>query len=319
MSPPTSLLPLALITTLLLIGGCTEAEGPQALGTLERDRVTLSATAAEVIVAQPIAEGSPVRAGDLLVQLDGTLQKGLVAKINADIARQLALLEQLRNGPRREEIAAAAARVDTARAALHESEQDLTRSQELLARGHGTEAERDTLQSRHDANAARLRDTEAQLQLLRAGTRAEEIAQADAQLQALQAQLRIEQQNLRNLSVVATRNGILDSLPWQEGERVAIGEPVAIILADEPPYALVYLPESARTTLAVGSTLQVQVDGQEAPFTGTVRWIAREAAFTPYYALNSAERSRLVWQAEVQLPAEAADLPNGLPAQVLLP
>jgi HlyD family secretion protein len=63
----------------------------------------------------------------------------------------------------------------------------------------------------------------------------------------------------------------------------------------------------------------VHVDGAEESFTGRVRWIAQEPAFTPYYALNSSERSRLVYLAEVQLPDTAANLPAGLPVQVELP
>ena len=67
-------------------------------------------------------------------------------------------------------------------------------------------------------------------------------------------------------------------------------------------------------------TLTVHVDGLDVPISGHVRWISAEPAFTPYYALNQEERARLMYLAEVQLPAEsAASLPAGLPAQVALP
>jgi HlyD family secretion protein len=68
-----------------------------------------------------------------------------------------------------------------------------------------------------------------------------------------------------------------------------------------------------------GTELTVYVDGVQDSFKGRVRWIAHEPAFTPYYALNSSERSRLVYLAEVQLPDSAANLPAGLPVQVELP
>ncbi|MCG6861312.1 MAG: hypothetical protein LJE70_08555 [Chromatiaceae bacterium] len=46
-----------------------DTDRPLALGTLERDRVALTATVAELIVDLPVAEGSPVTKGTLLIQL----------------------------------------------------------------------------------------------------------------------------------------------------------------------------------------------------------------------------------------------------------
>ena len=45
----------------LLLSACLGNEPPQALGTLERDRVVLKATAAEIIVALPRTEGDDVQ------------------------------------------------------------------------------------------------------------------------------------------------------------------------------------------------------------------------------------------------------------------
>jgi HlyD family secretion protein len=316
----TSLTSLLLfpITGLLLVA-CTEEVPRLALGTLEQDRITLSATAGEIIVAEPVSEGATVQVGDLLVQLDDTLQRAAISRLEAEITAHQALIEKLQNGPRPQEIAAAAARVDSAAAVLQENEQDLTRIRQIVERNLGAQAELDSATARRDTNAARLRDARAQLALLQAGTRAEEINQASAQLAAMQASLAAEQHKLRNLSVLATRAGKLDSLPWHVGERVTAGAQLAIILADGPPYARVYIPEPSRAAITVGTTLPVFVDGIETAFTGTVRWIALEPAFTPYYALNSSERSRLVYMAEIQLPDSATDLPAGLPAQAQLP
>ncbi len=63
----------------------------------------------------------------------------------------------------------------------------------------------------------------------------------------------------------------------------------------------------------------MHVDGLDKPINGKLRWIAHEPVFTPYYALNQQERSRLMYLAEVQLPDSAGSLPNGIPAQVVLP
>jgi HlyD family secretion protein len=50
-----------------------------------------------------------------------------------------------------------------------------------------------------------------------------------------------------------------------------------------------------------------------------VRFIASDAEFTPYYSLTAADRSKLSFVAEVVFDeGEAAALPSGVPAEVLL-
>ena len=61
--------------------------------------------------------------------------------------------------------------------------------------------------------------------------------------------------------------------------------------------------------------VRVVVDGVTEPLTGRLRWISKEPAFTPYYALNEQDRARLVYLAEIDLPDGAQDLPSGLPLQ----
>jgi len=145
------------------------------------------------------------------------------------------------------------------------------------------------------------------------------LLEAEALLDAALATLASEKKKLADLTVLATRDGILDNLPWNLGERVTTGSPLAIVLAGKAPFARVYVPEPYRVKVKVGDELVVHVDGLEKPLTGQVRWIATEPAFTPYYALNQEERSRLMYLAEVQLPDSEAHLPNGVPAQVELP
>ena len=155
--------------------------------------------------------------------------------------------------------------------------------------------------------------------ILTNGTREEDLRAAEAGLNAVIAILASEKKKLADLTIHATRDGILDNLPWNLGERVTTGSPLAIVLAGKAPFARVYVPEPYRVKLKVGDQLRVHVDGLAKPIVGNLRWIASEPAFTPYFALNQEERSRLMYLAEVQLPESEAHLPNGIPAQVELP
>ncbi|NCF20856.1 MAG: HlyD family efflux transporter periplasmic adaptor subunit [Haliea sp.] len=306
-----------IVFTLFLLAGCADDRGDEALGTLERDRIVLKATADEIVVSEPIPEGTMVAAGTLLVQLDDSRQKALVAKAEAEVARAAARLEELRNGARPEEIAAASARVNGARAEVVEAEASYVRARQLLKQKLASQASLDRALANRDAAEAKLESAQEELLRLTNGTRQEQLDQGAAALQAAEAQLALEQHRLSELSVVATRDAYLDSLPWHVGERVTMGATLAVLLANDRPYARVYVPEPWRARLHVGDRRQVRVDGVDQPLVGVLRWIATNPAFTPYYALNASDRARLVYMAEFDLE-EGEQLPTGVPAQVML-
>jgi len=301
------------------LAACSDSSDHLALGTLERDRIAHTATASEVVVELPVSPGSQVTKGTLLVKLDSTLQQSEVDKASAEVALAQANLEKLRNGAREEEVAAAAARVAGARASLVESRANHIRILNLIKQKLVSQSELDRARAMRDADQAVLQNAQEALLLLTNGTREEDLRAAEAALNAAKAMLAIQRKRLADLTITATRDGILDNLPWNLGERVTIGSPLAIVLAGKAPHARIYVPEPYRIKLRVGDPLVVHVDGLDQPITGHLSWIATEPAFTPYYALNQEERARLMYLAEVMLPESEAELPNGVPAQVELP
>lgn len=309
---------LLTLATLILVA-CSEPEPPMALGTLERDRLSLRATAAQIIRQQPQREGSTVQAGQLLVHLDDTQQQLRVQALQAEVEAARQQLQRLQNGSRAEEIAAAQARIRAVEAALDEQQRNVERLRVVAERDFAARADLETSEARRDQQQALLEEAREQLRLLQNGSRSEDIAAAQATVEATEAQLAREQELLQELSIVAPRDGLLEQLPWEVGERVMPGTVVAVMLTDSAPFARVYIPEPWRLQINIGSTLPVYIDGMEQPLQGTVRWIASDPAFTPYYALNREERSRLMYLAEIQLPDSASDLPAGLPAQAGLP
>ncbi len=196
---------------------------------------------------------------------------------------------------------------------------NIRRNQDLIKGDAVSQARLDLALATRDAASASLRSAEEQLRELINGTREEDLRMAESELNAAKAVLASEEKFLSDLTIVASRDGVLDNLPWNLGERVTIGSPVAVLLAGESPYARVYVPEPYRLQIQEGDVLKVRVDGLSETMEGAVRWISSEPAFTPYYALNQEDRSHLMYLAEVQLPALAADLPNGVPAQVEMP
>lgn len=309
----------SLLLLIPLIFGCKPSSDAQALGTLERDRVTFSATSNEIIRELPVKEGSKVSVGDVLVRLDTTRQDAVVAQAIAQQSKAQAYLTKLTNGERPEDIAVAQAKVTLANAKLTEANKNYRRKSELVAKKLISQSERDSALAVRDSARAELDSAKEEFAKLTAGTRVEDIEQAKAEYAAAEANAKVQQQILAELTIISTRDGILDNLPYNLGERVSTGSIVAIVQASSAPYARVYVPEPYRVKFTQGKSVTVHVDGIEQPYQGTVRWVANEPSFTPYYALTESERARLMYLAEVDLAEDAQNLPSGIPTQVDLP
>lgn len=306
---------LVLAMGLVLLPGCRH-DAPQALGTLEFDRVTLPAPVAERIVSIDVREGQRVEAGAKLLTLERTRTGAQAQAALAEVQRQREVLAELQAGPRSEDIAQARANLNAAQAQARDASAYYARLQPLGRRQLVAAAEVDRARAAAGNAQAQVRAAQAALAELEHGTRREQIAQGEAALQAAQAQAEAEQATLQKLDLVAPRAGRVDSIPYKLGDQAPVGAPLVVMLVGGAPYARVYVPEPIRTGVAVGQRARVFVDGRDAALAGTVRMIRSEPSFTPYYALAGEDAARLSYLAEIQLDKDAAALPAGVPLRV---
>ena len=304
----------------LVLAGCSAEDGElRFVGTLERDRIEIVAERDEPIVAVEVREGDRVRSGQVLLRQATEVASARAAQSEAAVVEARQRLAELERGERPEVRAEARARVAAARAALDRDERELTRARELVAQRLVSASRVDEASAARDTSAARLKEAQAQLLALERGTRVEQLEQAKAALAAAEAARAELNVTDARLVVRATRDGVIDALPYELGERPPRGAPVAILLASSAPYARTYVPEAARAGTRPGMQARVFVDGVEKPLHGVVRFVATEATFTPYYALTQRDRGRLAFLAEVEVDDPAArDLPAGIPLEVEL-
>jgi len=308
---------VGILLTALFVTGCHRDLPTQALGVLEWDRIELVATAAEPIVAVAVSEGQRVEQGALVLQIDDRKAVAELERLQGALGESGARLAELVRGPRQEEIDQARAVVVGTESVLWEAQVSRQRSQSLVGRKLASQAELDRADTqlqtaRSDRDAARQA-----LDRLLNGTTREELDQARARVEQNRAALARQQLLVDELAVRASRAGRIDSLPYKLGERPPVGAAVAVVLAGPAPFARVYVPEPARVRVAPGQEFTVTVDGWPDAFTGRVRKVSSDAAFTPYFALSERDRARLSYVAELWLQGEAAlDLPAGVPVQV---
>lgn len=301
------------------LAACSGSDEGQILGTLERDRLELIAESNEPIVAVEVREGAEVQVGTVLLRQElGAMQARLDQAIAARRVAERRLAE-LTKGPRSQEIAEARAAAEAAQSSFNTEGREYERVRDLVERKLLSQSLLDQARARRDMASGTSKQATARLNLLLEGTRIEEVEQADASLKQAQAALVELQTSAARYVVAAPRAGRIEALPYKLGERPTAGRPVVVMLADGIPYARVHVPEPVRAQFKAGTQVQVRIDGRDQPFTGVVRFVSAEAAFTPYYALTQEDRSRLSYLAEIDLPEDAArDIPSGIPVQVSL-
>jgi HlyD family secretion protein len=301
------------------LSGCDRsADEMRAVGQLESDRVELRAEVAEPILSKRVAEGQAVSRGTALIEQD-------VARINASIAEAKAALEQSRaredeliRGPRKEEIVAAQASVAGAEKDLDFRKAQFERAKELFERHLASAELRDQATAALDAATSNLDLQRARLTELLNGTTIEELRQVEQAVLQFEARLDALNVDLERHTISAPVDGLVDSILFEPGERPVPGQPVVIMLTGTQPYARVYVSEQLRARVHAGTAARIFVDGIDKPFAGRVRWIASEAAFTPYFALTEHDRGRLTYFAKVDIENTGERLPDGVPVEAEL-
>lgn len=296
-----------------LLTGCDDPP-PALMGTLEWDRVTVRAEAAEPVLDWAVIEGQNVAANAVLLHQDPRRQQARLSAAEANLQQAEARLRELANGARVEEVEAARAELSRARAAQQDAEREDQRISRLADQGVVSAAARDQARARRDQRRAETAAAAAHLKALTRGTRPEQIEQAAAAVAAAAAAVDGERLTLDRLTVRAPVAGRIDALPFKPGDHPATGATLASLLVGSAPYARVFVPTAQRLSLAVGTTMTVTL-GEDGPhYTGIVEHLGREPVFTPYYALSGDDASRMVYRAEIRLQGDGvAELPAGLP------
>jgi HlyD family secretion protein len=314
------------ITRLLAIcfivscAGCMEnGDNPAALGTLERDRIELTGEPSEAIIRIQVREGDRVEAGAILVQQDTSRADVALEKAEADKAVALSRIMVAEAGPRQQQISGARARLEVTKSALNTIRIELNRTLSLIERKLASQNQVDLLQGKYNESLARVNESKANLDELLEGTRSEEIDQARSGHVAAVAVVRNLMISRNRATTLAPLPGIIEALPFEVGERPMQGATVVALLATGRIYARVHVSEPLKAQLAIGDPAYIHLDSRNDNLEGQIRWISTSASFTPYFALNQHDRSRLSYLAEIDLNDNDMKLPVGVPVEVTFP
>jgi len=308
---------LSLVAGVLALAACESSDNENRIvGELASDRIELTAEVAEPITEILVAEGEAVSAGQVLMRQDASRADARLAEADAALGQAQARLDELVRGPRSEQISAARANVEGAKDELAFRRSDYARVQELFDKKLASDDLLDRAKAAQDAAQSNDKLRRAQLQELLTGTTVEELAQAENAVKQAAARRDLVSVDVARHDITAPVDGLVDSRLFELGERPTPGQPTLIMLPGEQPHARVYVPEHLRVRVGVGMPVVIFVDGLENGIDGRIRWVASEAAFTPYYALTERDRGHLTYLAKIDIDEERERLPDGVPVEV---
>lgn len=302
---------------LLLLAACGEPEPASWSGYVEAEYTRLSSPVAGRLLTLETARGRTVAAGARLFVLDTEPERLAVDEARARLARNEAQAADLDKGRRADELAVVLAQERAATAAWRQAQDELLRQTRLAQEGFASGANLEALQSRRDAEAARLDEVRAQLKVARLAARDDARRAAGADIAAARAQLAQSDWKVAQKTVTAPQAAQVDDTYYQPGEWVPAGSPVVSLLSPAAVKLRFFVPQADLPRLLPGTRLRVQCDGCAAPLMARVSYVAHQAEYTPPVLYSRENRAKLVFLVEA-VPEKPAQLLPGQPVDLSL-
>ena len=106
---------------------------------------------------------------------------------------------------------------------------------------------------------------------------------------------------------------------YRQGEWVAAGNPVVILLPPANIKVRFFVPQAMLPQIKTGEMAKVSFDGGKHAYVATINYISTQNEFTPPVIYNRENRAKLVYMVEAKFSAaDAADLRPGQPVDVEL-
>jgi len=306
-----------LMLVMTAAGGCTDAAGGPLQGYVEGEFVFVASPGAGELEKLHVQRGGAVKPGDPLFALENTVERTAVERQEGLLARSELLLADERKGQRPSEIASLEAQLEQARAARQLSEIEFQRIEKLAPTGAASLNSLDRARASLQQDTQRVAQLEADLRTAKLGAREDRVAASEADVRTLKAQLERARWDLEQKQQAATAAGRVFDTLYREGEWVAAGMPVVVLLPPENVKVRTFVPEQQVGSVKVGATATVEVDGVATPLQGKVTFVSPRAEYTPPVVFSRESRAKLVFLVEIRFAPEiAATLHPGQPVDV---
>ena len=314
-----SSLNLCLLAAGLFLAGCSGNADHEFQGYVEGEYVYIASPLGGALTNLAVARGDSVTNGQRLFELERGSEAAARAQAQKNLAQAQSQLDDLMKGKRPSEIASLEAQLQQAKANLKLADAEFARRAQLGGASVISVEELDQARAQRDANQAQVDQLAADLETARLGGREDAVRAAQATVEAQQAALDQAQWSFDQKQQFAPANAQVHDTLYRQGEWVAAGNPVVVLLPPENLKVRFFVPQEALPKIKIGDAVSVSFDGAAKNYSATVNYISTQAEFTPPVIYNRENRAKLVFMIEAKfLPADAADVRPGQPVDVEL-
>jgi HlyD family secretion protein len=302
-----------------LLAGCSPNSTGNFQGYIEGEFVYVAAPLGGALTNLAVARGGSVTNGQLLFDLERGSEADTVRQAEKNLAQARSQLDDLTKGQRPTEIASLEAQLDRAKANLKLSGDQFTRREKLGGDDVISKEELDQARAQRDADQAQVKQLAADLETARLGGREDAIRAAQEAVASQKAALDKAKWSFDQKQQFAPTSAFVQDTLYRQGEWVAAGNPVVVLLPPANLKVRFFVPETLLAKIKTGHAVEVLFDGAAKKYSATVNYISTQAEFTPPVLYNRENRAKLVYMIEASFSAaDAADLRPGQPVDVKL-
>jgi HlyD family secretion protein len=312
-------------------------------GIVDGNEVIVSPQIMGRIIKLTVDEGSEVKKGDLLAELDPRELQASLAAAKANVASLQAQVNEANHNytltddstgaslkQAEATLTSTRAQLEQARANLWRDQTDFDRTQKLFDSGVASAQDRDHAEAAlkaSEANVKSLEDSvsaqEAALALARANrkqvdVRGAEIATTLAQLEQARAAAAETETQLGYTEIYAPIDGVVSVRVAKQGEVVSQGSPIVIVVDVDHLWVRADVEESYIDSLRFGQTLHVRLPSGDV-LQGQVFFKGVENDFATQRDVSRTKRDVKTFAIKVSVPNPDRRLFTGMTATVLLP
>lgn len=275
-------------------------------GTIEGTDVNIGVEVSGKISVVHVDEGSRVKPGDTLLEVDDTEYQIQLRQALANLASFESAYRLAAEGSRKEDVV-------QAEAAFRTSETDFSRMKALLA-------EHSVTQKSYDDAYARFVAADQTYRKLKTGLRPVEIEGTRVRRDQAEAQADLLKKRVRDCHVLAPSAGIITLRGVEPGELVTTGMTVLRLTYLDRIKLMIYVNEADLGNVRLGQTALISIDsfGKGKSVEGKVTYISPLAEFTPKNVQTKEERTKLVFGVRIEAANTEGALKPGLPADAVL-
>jgi HlyD family secretion protein len=264
-------------------------------------------------------EGSTVQSGTVVAKLDDRDYTLALQQASATANAAKASLAALSAGTRRQEIRAAEANVEKAKAQLNYWKSEVKRVSFLVPKKLTTEEQLEQTQLQYEIALAGVDQAEQNLNLLKEGPRKEDIERAEQEYAARIEARELSKQQLSYTTLQSPVDGMVTLRLSESGEVVSPGQPVIRVAELANTWVRGYISETNLGRVRLGQPATITVDSYpDKKFSGTLTFISPVAEFTPKTVETRELRVDLVYRIKVQVDNPEGLLKIGMPADIYL-